>query len=72
MTVPDFQSMMLPFLYTFADGQEWLHKDIVKAIADKLNVILPKVELFPTKMSWHFFNNGSKRMIVKILPMGDK
>ena len=38
MSVPDFQSMMLPLLQILGDGKPWFHKDIVAAIADKLNL----------------------------------
>lgn len=38
MSVPDFQSMMLPFLQLLSDGKERLHKEIVTDLADKLNL----------------------------------
>lgn len=38
MSIPDFQSMMLPLLQILGDGKAWFHKEIVAAIADKLNL----------------------------------
>ena len=33
MPVPDFQSVMLPFMKLLADGQEWKMRDVVEALA---------------------------------------
>lgn len=38
MSVPDFQSMMLPFLQLLADGKERMHKEIVAELADRLKL----------------------------------
>jgi restriction system protein len=32
MPVPDFQTVMLPFLKLLADGQEWKMRDVVEAL----------------------------------------
>ena len=34
MAIPDFQSIMLPFLQRIADGKEYMQKDIVEDLAD--------------------------------------
>jgi restriction system protein len=33
MPVPDFQTIMLPFMRLLADGQEWKMRDVVEALA---------------------------------------
>lgn len=38
MSIPNFQSMMLPFLQLLADGKERFHKEIVAALADELKL----------------------------------
>ena len=38
MSIPDFQSMMLPFLQILADGRERFRKEVAEDLADKLKL----------------------------------
>jgi restriction system protein len=38
MTIPDFQTIMLPLLQTIGDGKEWAMKDVTKAIEDQFKL----------------------------------
>ena len=50
MAIPDFQSIMLPFLQLLADGKEHLHKDLIKGVANHFNLTEEeRQELLPSQ-----------------------
>lgn len=58
MSVPDFQSMMLPFLQTLGDGKEWFRKDIIKAVADAMQLTDEQRNLCYIKSSVNTLSNN--------------
>ncbi len=38
MPVPDFQTVMLPFLKTLSNGEEWLMRDVIEHLANEFNL----------------------------------
>jgi len=61
MPVPDFQTIMLPLLHCFSDGQEHSIQDLMSALAEKfslsedeLNALLPsgKQTIFYNRVGW--------------------
>ncbi len=61
MTIPDFQTIMLPFLKTAEDGKEHSKREVVERLADyfklsesELREMLPsgKQELFDNRVGW--------------------
>ena len=38
MPIPDFQTLMLPFLRVIEDGQEYSLKDLINQLADEFNL----------------------------------
>lgn len=58
MIVPDFQSMMLPFLQLLGDGREWHHKDIVASLADRLQLTEEQRTVCHEKSGSNIFANN--------------
>ena len=58
MSIPDFQSMMLPFLQLLADGKERFHKDILAELADKLGLSDEQQNLRHEKSGVNIFSNN--------------
>jgi restriction system protein len=61
MTIPDFQTIMLPLLQHIADGEEHSNRDITESLADyfqlteeERNRLLPsgKQKLFTNRVAW--------------------
>jgi restriction system protein len=38
MAMPTYEDVMLPLLEVLSDGREWEMKDVVAAVADRLNL----------------------------------
>ena len=70
MPVPDFQTIMLPFMKLLADGQEWKMRDVVESLAsgfslteDERQEMLPsgQSKVFNNRVGWaktHLKNAG--------------
>ena len=58
MSIPDLQSMMLPFLQLLADGKERFHKDILAELADKLGLSEEQQTLRHEKSGRSIFSNN--------------
>jgi restriction system protein len=57
MPVPDFQTVMLPFLKLLADGQEWKMRDVVEALASGFSLTdEERQEMLPSGQSKVFSN----------------
>ena len=57
MPVPDFQTIMLPFMKLLADGQEWKMRDVVEALASTFSLTVEeRLEVLPSGQS-KVFNN---------------
>lgn len=58
MSVPDFQSMMLPFLQLLADGKERFHKEIVAELADRLKLTEEQRTAYHEKSGSNILSNN--------------
>jgi restriction system protein len=57
MPVPDFQTIMLPFMKLLADGQEWKMRDVVEALASGFSLTEEeRQEMLPSGQSKVFSN----------------
>jgi restriction system protein len=86
MPVPDFQTVMLPFLKTLAKGEEWLMRDVTEHLATAFKLspeerqeMLPSgaMTLINNRVAWaktHLKNAGllenPKRGVVKLSARG--
>ncbi len=86
MPVPDFQTVMLPFLKTLSDGEEWLMRDVTEHLAAEFKLspeerqeMLPSnaQTLISNRVAWaktHLKNAGllenPKRGVVKLSARG--
>ena len=67
IAVPDFQSMMLPFLQILGDGKERFRKDMVKAVADALNLTDEQRNLRHAKSGVNMLSNNISWAEVNLL-----
>ena len=58
VSVPDFQSMILPFLNILSDGKEWFRKDMIKAIAETLKLTEEQRNMSHAKSGVNIFSNN--------------
>jgi restriction system protein len=59
MPVPDFQTIMLPFMKLLAEGKEWKMRDVVEALASGFSLTDEEhQEMLPSGQAKLFNNRG--------------